>query len=207
MAARAYQYSWDHIAVLDCDHMAGWGAFVPERMETVEFNDDELPRLAFKMDDHGNAFSVAYQWPDGTPTNTLEFIQSRVEVARRPCNFGGIRAYFKCPCCERTTLRLAVLPEGLRCGKCGGVTWESRRQRPLQRLMRKADRIAWQLGCDSWRDLPHKRPSHMRVATFERLRSQRADLVDEINTEVARRLAQTRGGLLGQLQALTKMGV
>jgi hypothetical protein len=34
----------------------------------------------------------------------------------------GTRVHFICPCCGRTERRLAVLPEGLRCGPCGGVT-------------------------------------------------------------------------------------
>ncbi|MGE4127536.1 MAG: hypothetical protein AB7E80_05130 [Hyphomicrobiaceae bacterium] len=73
--------------------------------------------------------------------------------------------------------------------------------------MRKADKIAWRLGCDSWRDVPDKKPAHMRGTTFETLKAQRAELVVEINGEIGHRLARTRGGLLGQMGALVKMGV
>lgn len=42
MAARRYRYSWDQLAVLDCDHMAKWGAFEPSRVETVEFDNEAV---------------------------------------------------------------------------------------------------------------------------------------------------------------------
>lgn len=207
MATRRYRYSWEEIAALDCDYIAGWGALHPDSSHTIDFDDDALPRLAFKMAGDGQSFSVAYQWPASDRLQPTDFIQTRVELARRPCRFGGARAYFMCPCCGRTTLRLAVLPEGLRCGRCGRVTWDSRRQRPLQRLMRKADKVASKLGCDSWKDVPDRRPAHMRMASFEALKAERAALVVEINREINRRLVRTRGGLLEQMGALVKMGL
>lgn len=205
MATRRYRYSWDQLAVLDCDHMAKWGAFEPSRVETVEFDNETVSQIAFKMAGDGQSFSVAYQWPLHDRSRSAEYTQSRVELARRPCRFGGTRAYFTCPCCGRKTLRLAVLPDGLRCGMCGRITWESRRQRPLQRLMRKADKIAWQLGCDSWQDVPQTKPLHMHLTTFEVLKAQHAALASEINREINCRLARTKGGLLAQLAALARI--
>lgn len=205
--ARRYRYTWDNVATLDCDHMASWGAFTPDRSETVEFDNGAVERLAFKMSADGNAFSVAYQWPSEAQGQLAEFTQSQVRLVRRPCRFGGTRAYFMCPSCDRTTLRLAVLADGLHCGTCGRVTWNSRREQPLQRLMRKADKLAVQLGCESWRDAPARKPVRMRVATFERLRAEHAALVSEINREIRQRLVRTRGCLLGQVGALVKMGV
>ena len=208
MVARRFRYSWEEIAALDCDYIASWGAFNPGCIQTIDFDDDTLPRLVFKMAEDGQSFSVAYRWVDRDGRQTVDFTQSRVELVKRPCRFGGTRAYFICPCCARTTLRLAVLIEGLRCGPCGRVTWKSRRERPLQRLMRKADKLSAKLGCDSWRESVVERPPHMHVATFERLRGERAALVIEINREISRRLSRSRGGLLGQMVgAIVKMGV
>jgi hypothetical protein len=73
--------------------------------------------------------------------------------------------------------------------------------------MRKADKISIELGCESWREIPLKRPSRMRVATFERLRTKRAKLVAEINRQIAVRLATKRGDLLQQMVSLVKLGV
>ena len=55
-----YRCTWDDIAYLDADHMAGWGAFELGRRDTVDFDDDELPRLAFEMGT--GAFTAIYQW-------------------------------------------------------------------------------------------------------------------------------------------------
>lgn len=207
MAARRYRHTWEEIAALDCDCIASWGALDPDSSHTIDFDDDTLPRLAFKMAGDGNSFSATYQMPTSPRGQPADFTHTRVELVRRPCRFGGTRAYFICPCCGRTTLRLAVLQEGLRCGRCGRVTWGSRRQRPLQRLMRKADKIGCRLGCDSWQDVPINKPAHMHMATFETLKAERAKLVAEINCEISRRLVRTRGGLLGQMGALVKLGV
>lgn len=71
--------------------------------------------------------------------------------------------------------------------------------------MRKADKIAMRLGCDSWRDTPIKKPAHMRVTTFEALKAQHAALAVEINREIGRRLARAKGGLLAQLGTLARI--
>ena len=148
------------------------------------------------MEDDRDAFSVFYQWKQrGGPVNG-EPIRSRVFLERRPCRFGGSRTFFICPSCGRRTLRLAVMPEGLCCGSCGRVTWKSRREQPLQRLIRRANKIALKLDCDSWMEQPIARPPHMRLETFERLKSERAPLVAQINQRIAIRLARSRRGNL-----------
>jgi hypothetical protein len=206
MSPRRYRCTWDDIAWLDCDHMAGWGAFGAGRRETIDFDDDHLPKLAFTMDDDRAAFSATYQWREGGQRAAGDFVHARIHLKQRPCRFGGWRTYFICSCCGRTTLRLAVLPEGLRCGACGRVTWGSRRQRGADRLIRKANKVAVKLGCDSWMDAPSKRPLHMRVATFERLRAERAALVAEINRDIARKLSR-KYGLFTAVAQLAKSGV
>jgi hypothetical protein len=203
MPPHRYRCTWDDIAWLDCDHMASWGAFEAGRRETIDFDDDDLPKLAFTMDDNGAAFSATYQWRQAGQRATGDYVHARVHLKRRPCRFGGWRTYFICPCCGRGTLRLAVLPEGLRCGTCGRVTWASRRQRRVDRLIRKANKISLKLGCDSWMDSPDKRPLHMRVAAFERLKAEQAALVAEINRDIARKLSR-KHALFTALARLSK---
>ena len=66
---------------------------------------------------------------------------------------------------------------------------EAKGERPLYRLIRKANKIALKLGLGSWRDTPHERPPHMHLATFERLKTERAALVAQINQGITRKLA------------------
>lgn len=204
MAARRFRCTWDDIAWLDADYIAKWGAFVPGRKDTIDFDTEHYPSLLFEMvtaDD----FTAAYQWRSLSrqPEPSAPFIRTNVTIMRRPCRFGGSRAYFVCPCCVRCTLRLAVLPEGLICGRCGRVTWASRREQRLQRKVRKANRIACKLGCDSWIETPTVRPKHMRTATYARLAGRRAELAGELDRDIARRLA--RSSLFKRLAFMAKL--
>ena len=126
----------------------------------------------------------------------------RISLERRPCRFGGKRTYFICPCCLRRVSRLAVLPEGLRCGTCGRVTWGSRHEQPVYRLIRKANKIALGLGCGTWMEAPTQRPKHMHSTTFERLKTEHAYLVAAINRHIALRAA--RRGLLGAASVMLR---
>jgi hypothetical protein len=168
--------------------MASWGAFSAGARETVDFNDGKLPVLAFEMG-FDESFVTFYQWrSDGNETDS-DFVRSRICLDRRPCRYGGSRVYFICPACLRRALRLAVLPEGLRCRTCGRVTWGCRREQPIQRLIRRANKLASRLGRDGWEKLPAKRPTYMRQVEFHRLTAKHAELVKRINMHVASKLA------------------
>lgn len=194
MAPRSYQCSWDDIAALDADFIASWGAFEAGRLETVEFDGDHLPTktLVFEMQDQGDHFRAFYEWKldDDEPTT----VRSEVRVERRPCRFGGFRIFFKCPRCGRSVLRLAVLKCGLVCAKCGRVTWKSRREQPLERVIRKVNKLGNELGCNAWWEVPKSRPRHMRSKKFELLRARRLLLTTKINSHLASQLG--RKGLL-----------
>src|SRR5262245_9936650 len=107
MTAVRYRCTWDALASLDCDHMASWGAFEAGRRATVDFEDGDLPKLALVTDPDGVAFSVTYQWRQIGQSQAGDFVHARVYLERRACRFGGTRAYFRCPDCDRTVLRLA----------------------------------------------------------------------------------------------------
>ena len=203
MPALRYRCTWNDIAYLDADYMAGWRAFERGHSETVDFDDDDLPKLAFEMQSDRDEFSVAYQWQQIGQPPGKDFVRSHVSLSRRPCRFGGHRTYFVAPCCGRTTLRLAVLPSGLRCGKCGRVTWGSRREQPTQRLIRRANKVAVKLGLDCWYEQPTKRPPHMRLPTYERLLLQHKQYATAINQRIALRMA--RSGLIARLGYMTRL--
>jgi hypothetical protein len=197
MPAMKYRCTWDAIASLDADHMSGWGAFERGCNHTIDFDDDDLPELAFDMSAERDEFTAVYRIGDA------DFVRSRVALERRPCRFGGTRAYFIAPCCGRRTLRLAVLPQGLRCGACGRVTWGSRREQPVHRLIRRANKTAVRLGLDAWHEQPTKRPPYMRMTTYAALSAERDQLAADINRHISAKLA--RSGLLARLSLLTRL--
>lgn len=192
MAGRRYRYTWDHINALSADYMARWGAFVRGCEANVGFDDeDEALFISFRMHGDRDSFTVRYAACRVRGTTCGTDVELEVRVERRPCRFGGHRVFFVCPWCRCTTLRLAVLPEGLRCRHCGSVTWGSRREHAPQRLIRRANNVAAKLQLCEWSDHPTDRPPHMRTAKFELLKVERAMLADRINDRLNRQFLQS----------------
>lgn len=185
MAARRFRYTWDQINALSADYMARWGAFELGYETFVGFDDEhEAYFIQYAMGRERDAFTARYSACRVRTATRETQVDERVQIERRPCRFGGRRVYFRCPSCWGAKLRLAVLPEGLRCGRCGGVTWGSRREHAQQRMIRRANKLAAILECDDWNEHPAERPLHMRVAKFELLKAEKAALADQINYRI-----------------------
>lgn len=62
-----------------------------------------------------------------------------------PCNYGGKRAWWKCPCCGR---RVAVLYSGkmFACRRCHGLDYESTRSSEESQAFARADKVRKRLG-------------------------------------------------------------
>ncbi|MGI9520484.1 MAG: hypothetical protein ACR2PG_02435 [Hyphomicrobiaceae bacterium] len=175
---RRYQHTWESLPYLDADYMARWPAFVAGFTESIEFDDEGMRSAAFAMDADHDCFTIEYVDPHHS---TADPLWSCIAIQRRPCRFGGEHIYFIAPGCERATLRLALLPSGVKCGICGNITYQSRRETPVKRMIRRARDISDRLGCADWKTEPAKRRRYMRRKTYNRLRSQRGALVAEIN--------------------------
>lgn len=202
MAALRYRATWEQVSALDADHIASWGAFAGYA-GPLTFDDTEPAKLHVEHDAERDTFAVFYIWKG--KDDEAGPIRSTVRLERRPCRFGGRRAYFICPRCARRTLRLAVLAGGLCCGTCGRITWGSRRETETRRLVRKANKVARRLGLDYFGDHP-KRPPHMRAATYARIVAELEPLKSEINRRVATRMARAKGPI-GAWGALMRWGL
>ncbi|WP_323765884.1 hypothetical protein [Marinovum sp.] len=97
-----------------------------------------------------------------------------VRLSRTPCNFGGERVWFHCPGrgCGR---RVAILYGGsvFACRQCHDLAYPSQREDPLNRSMRRVEklqaRLDWDGGAfDGW----GMRPKGMHRTTYERLLSE-----------------------------------
>ena len=65
-----------------------------------------------------------------------------------PCNYGGSRVWFRCPVCKRRCALLYGIEEAFMCRQCGGLTYGSKTQSPLDRQRERAQAIRRQLGGD-----------------------------------------------------------
>src|SRR3990167_6791849 len=92
----------------------------------------------------------------------------QIPVEKIPCNYGGIRCYFKCPLCNKR-MRILYLAENsiFLCRKCLNLGYITQRWRPSIRTMIKHSEMKRQiknLGGDL--DI-NKKPPRMRTSTFE----------------------------------------
>jgi hypothetical protein len=90
-----------------------------------------------------------------------------VTVEWSPCRFGGNRAWFRCPVCGH---RAAILygAEIFACRQCHHLAYESQREAPHYRALRKAQGIHEKLGGTGITDDPIFKPKGMHWRTFSR---------------------------------------
>jgi len=80
-------------------------------------NSDEIG-LFYKSDNE--ALTISY-----IITNTNEKIETSVYIVKQPCNYGGFRYYFACPCCDAMVYKLyhPSLKSYFACRQCHNLTY------------------------------------------------------------------------------------
>jgi hypothetical protein len=207
-----YRHVWDDVAFIDSDFIGGWGAFRGYD-GPLEF-DNCTPSKAHAIHDcERDMFTVVYGLTDKAG-GALPPIFCAIALERRRCTYDkpdaerGGRVYFRAPCCNRRVRKLALLPQGVRCGRCGSITNRSKRKSGVQRLIHNADLLAGRLECPNWYTPPTERPKNMKRATFNRLADEHARLVAEAMRVIRPRLMRAAGrGIVGQMSALLRYGM
>ena len=90
-----------------------------------------------------------------------------VSVEWMPCPFGGSRAWLLCPQCQR---RAAILygAKIFNCRRCLRLVYESQREAPHYRALRRAQNIHEKLGGTGITDDPLFKPKGMHWRTYYR---------------------------------------
>jgi len=113
------------------------------------------------------------KWADGGTcfyVRVDECVEQRINVVRTPCNFGGARSWFQCPCCgERVAVLYVRGPRGYACRKCNQIAFASQSLSPLGRNWRRQAKLEARLGED------RERPPGMHQSTYERLLNELAE--------------------------------
>jgi hypothetical protein len=117
-----------------------------------------------------------------------ENVEETVRIVRVPCRFGGSRPYFICPgvvndiACGRRVGKLCGLGLYFLCRHCYRLAYQSQREQPYERALRRANNLRIRLGGDPGMlvAFPEK-PKGMHWRTFEQLSHQvrRAEAVAE----------------------------
>jgi hypothetical protein len=100
-----------------------------------------------------------------------EPVKQTVLLDRTPCNYGGHRKWFLCPRCQTRVAIIYGVGKYFLCRHCYGLTYESRQETKVYRLMRKARVMRGKLGASDNLILPIlRKPKGMHQKTFDRLR-------------------------------------
>lgn len=146
------------------------------------------------MDRHGDCLTLDYRTrrpgdADWTPRT------ARVWLETTPCHYGGHRAWFTCPGCQRRRAILYSAAGVFRCRGCHDLAYQSTREDAIDRLGRRIRTLHRKLkappGCDLF-TIPPK-PAGMHGQTYARL-------VADLRATIIRRNARF-GAALDALQA------
>ena len=178
---RKYRYVWEDVAQLNADHIKRWGAFEGYQ-GPVAFDTGDVAGARLEHDTATDQVSLLY-------TIGGDVKRASFGLYRQPSPLGGERILFYAPFCGKRALRLALLPEGARCVRCGSLTAASRRFHPAIRAVHAAQETAAELGLETWDVLPLKRPPGMHSSRFVKTAARHARNVERAKRLMAPRLA------------------
>jgi len=108
------------------------------------------------------------------------------------CNYGGQRPWFLCPVCKRRAAILFWASEFFSCSHCNDITYYSRCESPLNRLLRKKRKIQKRISSDDgWGLGFFYRPKGMHKKTFERLIDEYSEIERQIDDQAEIQLGES----------------
>jgi hypothetical protein len=132
--------------------------------------DKELASVNVRIEVDRVILSYRYRTTDGESWQALEY-SVRIEWTR--CNYGGKRAWFRCPAtgCSRRVAILYLGGELFACRHCYQLTYICQRQPAHERALSRAQAIRERLGGTANMCMPFPRkPRGMHWRTYMRLR-------------------------------------
>ena len=93
-----------------------------------------------------------------------------ITLTSTSCHYGGQRPWFLCPVCNRRVAILYQVSEHLSCSHCSDISYYSRNESQLDRLLRKKNKLRKQLTVDDGWGLDFfRRAKGMHRKTYDRL--------------------------------------
>lgn len=124
---------------------------------------EKVASVQCQVGSDARGLTVRYSWKNSYDTE-WQPVDKHVWLASTACNYGGVRWWFSCPCCQRRAAVLYIMGGALRCARCGRVSYASQRGDAMDRAWIKQRKIEAKL-VDGW-----QKPKRMRWKTFELLR-------------------------------------
>lgn len=161
----AYRPAANNYRKLDIRRMIKANCIKPHNWFGWQWTNDAGEQVASvncKVNPEADGLTVTYRWKNSYETE-WQSVDKHVWLASTACNYGGVRQWFRCPCCQRRAAVLYVMGGALRCARCGRLSYASQRGDAMNRAWIKQQKIEAKL-IDGW-----QKPKHMRWKTFERL--------------------------------------
>lgn len=118
---------------------------------------------------------------EGGDNEEWENVEEPVPIVWAPCNFGGARPWFVCPgivngiSCRRRVGKLYGSGRYFLCRQCYRLAYQSQREQPHERALRRANNIRMRLGGGPGVLSPFpEKPKGMHWRSYERQRQRAA---------------------------------
>jgi hypothetical protein len=158
----------EEVATLSMSTLRARGALKPGAHTVWTWSRNGQPFASISV--HGGCDSLRLSYSLSTEGGPQRRIDDRVSLERRPCRFGGARAFFLCPRCGRSVLNLHLRAGRFTCRECARLTYASRRERERDRHLRAANKLRERLGGEAGAlNLIAERPKRMWRRTYARI--------------------------------------
>lgn len=158
-------------------------------------NGEKMASIQVQVKDNRVILDYRHQW-NGSEWKNQNY---PVLLEWTPCNYGGLRAWFKCPAsgCGRRVAKLHLGSAGIfACRHCDQLAYASQRENADDRATRQAakirDRLGWQPGILNG---PGDKPKGMHWRTYQRLVYEHDTFVNQSLAWMAKRLSHVQGVL------------
>ena len=158
-------------------------------------NGEKMASIQVQVKDNRVILDYRHQW-NGSEWKNQNY---PVLLEWTPCNYGGLRAWFKCPAsgCGRRVAKLHLGSAGIfACRHCYQLAYASQRENADDRATRQAakirDRLGWQPGILNG---PGDKPKGMHWRTYQRLVIEHDTSVNQSLAWMAKRLDHVQGVL------------
>lgn len=123
--------------------------------------------------------------------NDPKHIEQSILLTWTSCHYGGQRPWFLCPVCNRRAAILYMASASLSCSKCQNITYYSRCETKLDRLLRKKNKLRKRLTVDDGWGLDFFcKPKGMHQKTYDRLMHELAELEMQIDNQAEIRFGE-----------------
>ncbi len=164
----------DSCRSLDVNRLHRDGCLRPGWSGTVHWARDgeEAASIGIRASQGRVILTYGHRWLDGA----WQEAEEPVPIVWTPCHFGGSRPWFVCPGivdgvpCRRRVGRLCGPGRYFLCRHCYRLAYQSQREQPYERALRRANGIRMRLGGEPGMLCPFPgKPKGMHRRTYERL--------------------------------------